>query len=134
MANICSDITLKHGFWRWVYPISIMFGIFITCIIYGSVSAAKYVQHENTRQLYTNTTCLLLNHSISQHQCQSCGSYSCSYYDCFDESFTVSYSISNGTYIRSVYSSIDRRAQYYQTQVWSIIFKWVERIFRLDWQ
>ncbi len=118
MGSTCARISsIFSSYWRAVFITVASVGI-ITCIIYGSISASNYVKTKNTWQLYTSTNCLLLNYSLADHQCQSCSSYGyCSYYECFDEVFTVSYPISNGTSIRSVFSSMNNPAQHFQTQV-----------------
>jgi hypothetical protein len=115
--NSCANVLSKCSVGAWICLISIVCCLIIPCIVFGSILASNYVNNRNTRQLYTSTTCLLLNYSIFEHQCQQCGFHMCSYYKCFDENFTVSYPISNNTYIRSVFTSINRKKQHLQTQV-----------------
>ncbi len=91
--------------------------IFIPCIIWGSISASWYVKYKNIRNMYTPTTCLLLNYTVNSHQCEDCGTDSCTYYTCFDERFVVSYPISNNSYITSIFSSLDNAEKHQQTQV-----------------
>ncbi len=43
--------------------------------------------------------------------------FGCSYYKCFNENFTVSYPISNDTYVTGVLVSMNRDTQHIQTQV-----------------
>jgi hypothetical protein len=91
--------------------------VFVGCIIWGSFSAAHYVNYQNTRSVYTSTICLLLNYTVVQHTRQYCSSNVCASYTCFDERFLVTYPISNNTYITSVFSSFDEDKPYQQSQV-----------------
>ncbi|CAF1186056.1 unnamed protein product [Adineta ricciae] len=67
--------------------------------------------------MYTPTTCLLLNYTVQSHQCEDCSDGSCKYYTCYNEFFQATYPIANGTYIISTTSSIDRSEQHQQTQI-----------------
>ena len=99
----------------------VAFFSFIVFIIVGSIAASQYVKDRNIRNLHKNTSCLLLNYSISEHQCETCGQYGCSNYKCFDEHFQVSYPIFNHTRITSVIASFNENKRHVQTVVCSII-------------
>ncbi|CAF4644795.1 unnamed protein product [Rotaria socialis] len=91
--------------------------ILIPFIIWGSVSTAAYVRYRNIHKSHTNTTCLLLNYTVHQHECENCDSESCTYYTCYDERFLVKYPISNGTFITGTSASFDRDEPHKQTQI-----------------
>ena len=69
-----------------------------------------YVEDRNTRLLYTDTTCAVINFTCIEQTCQSCqGSHGVlcirTDYPCWGEYYSVSYSISNGTKVTSTAGS-----------------------------
>ncbi|CAF3380174.1 unnamed protein product [Rotaria socialis] len=76
--------------------------ILIPFIIWGSVSTAAYVRYRNIHKSHTNTTCLLLNYTVHQHECENCD---------------IKYPISNGTFITGTSASFDRDKPHKQTQI-----------------
>ncbi|CAF4608324.1 unnamed protein product, partial [Rotaria sp. Silwood2] len=90
---------------------------FIHGIIFGSISAARYVQDRRTHELYTNTSCLLLNYTVVTHECQRCEKDSCYPYPCFDEQLFVSYVIFNGTFLSGSFVSFNQATQHQQAQI-----------------
>lgn len=85
-------------------------------IIWGLITTINYVKYRHIRQVYTNTTCLLLNYTWFEYTCTRC-SYDCVDYHCFDEYFTLLYPISNGTNITNVMKSFRNEKQHVQRKV-----------------
>ncbi|CAF3829576.1 unnamed protein product [Adineta steineri] len=94
-------------------------GIFVWCIIWGSISASQYVKYKNVRNTYDTTTCLILNYTVTKHTCQDCNNNYCTDYTCFDERFSLKYPIADGTNVTSIFSSSGRRDPYQETQIGS---------------
>ena len=116
----------------------LLFLSFITCIIWGSIGAARYVKNRNSQNALTNTTCLLLNYTSLKHECTTCTGDSCQSYSCFDERFQFWYSIANETQIMSVLACADQKKPYKQTEVGTYsLFRapaqTVSLFFHLDW-
>jgi hypothetical protein len=81
---------------------------FLSLVILGLVGTANYVKIRNMPHLYMNTTCLLVNRTCIEQQCQACwrsreaGEVRCTNYSCWNEYLLLSYSIWDGTEITNV--------------------------------
>lgn len=88
--------------------------ILSTIIILGLIGIIGYTKVKNTRRLYVNTTCLVVNFTCIEQQCFACRGPQndgyCTPYQCWGEYYSVSYSIQNGTEVISMVG-LDRRYQ-----------------------
>jgi hypothetical protein len=87
------------------------------CIITGPFVVIEYVSARNNYRLYTKTECRLLNYTFRRYQSTVYGESGASQVICFDEQFSISYKISNGTTIFSSIVSERRNKRHEQTQV-----------------
>ncbi|CAF2678088.1 unnamed protein product [Rotaria sp. Silwood2] len=117
MGKLCSTACYSIGFLALYSGVLILSGLFISGIILGSIAAPGYIKESRIRDLYTNTSCILLNYTFVTHECQRCDEESCYTYKCFDEQFFISHSIFNGTLVTSSFISYEKAVQHKQTQV-----------------
>lgn len=113
MGKSCCDILCQ--------PTSIILGgiaaiLYVSCILWGSITAVTYRENRKIQISHTQTTCLVLNYTVFSHTCQSC-SGSCNLYTCYDETLHISYPIFNQTVITTILSSTDKAKPYEKTQV-----------------
>jgi hypothetical protein len=112
----CLNIFQGMGIWACCLSMYLCW-FSIVFIIWGSISASSYVEYQNIRNSHTNTTCLLLNYTVRENKCQTCGNYGYFSYTCFDEQFLLLYSIFNGRDVTSVYRSFGNSRMHDQRQV-----------------
>lgn len=96
--------------------------VWIGCAVLGSLSAVQYVKIRKHNDLYKKTTCLLLNYTSVARNCESCttptfGSRQCKTYTCYDESFGISYMISNGTTVTTALTVRDEKEPHKESEV-----------------
>ena len=99
-----------------VWTCLILGTIAFSCIIWGPITASMYVTNRNIRNSHTNTTCLLMDYEVVEHECTICD-FVCSTYKCFDEILFLSYSILNGSHINATTSGYKDRREQLQRQV-----------------
>ena len=96
--------------------------IWVGCAVLGSYGAATYAKTRNNNALYTETICSLLNYTSVTRNCKSCtsgpGGRRCTTYTCYDESFTVSYMILNGTTVNATFSVQGSKKPHKESEVW----------------
>lgn len=90
-------------------------------MVFGVDAASNFRDNRRTYDLFTNTTCRLFNYSFTARDCARCDEL-CRIVTFFDETFTVSYHILNGTLVTSSFSSNDNEKQHYQVKVNIVTF------------
>ncbi|CAF1479696.1 unnamed protein product [Adineta ricciae] len=102
--------------------LAVSLGLFLILplFVWDIIAAVRYDEYRDNLKSYTNTTCLLLNYTAYARPCQKCSNESlCRENICYDEHFTLSYSILNASNITStmtISSSRENHTEKYQIE------------------
>ena len=113
----------------WVACIAVF--LCFVCLLFGALLAARHNMKRNLRNSLTNTTCLLVNYTVSETQCGvSTGQGIGVLVPCSHETFQFQYSIADQKQIISELTFTDSSLNHRQTRVGAdSLFKYQTRSF-----
>ncbi|UJR16703.1 hypothetical protein I4U23_003603 [Adineta vaga] len=94
-----------------------LFLILISCLICSGSIVFVYFHVEHEQASYTNTSCQVLNYTVSKYFSSNCILFHCTMERCFDEQVFVAYRANNKTIDSSILSKSNTYEKYKHLQI-----------------